>query len=249
MSVLGNNTAGRDGAQQAIYAQLLGAQQALGALKPAYEKARGDLTSQDYYTPWTYAGTGATKTLADSLGLNGAEGNARAVSAFQTSPGYQFQFDQGLQALNRSAAARGLLTSGNNTIDLVKLGQGLANQDYGNWQSKVGGLSQLGLSAAGGETGRQNTLANLDYGYGTGQAGIWSNLGNSVSNSITRGNEADAAANNQAQANLFGGILGGLGLGAKVLTGNLFGSPNLSTSSGALRSYNGQAEWPQQYSL
>ena len=110
---------------------------------------------------------------ANALGLNGAAGNEAATNAFQAGPGYQFALDQGLQALNRNAASRGMLASGNNTQDIIKYAQGLANQEYGNWQNRLGNFSQLGLYAAAGQTGRQNSLAALDYGYGQDQAGVY----------------------------------------------------------------------------
>ena len=108
---------------------------------------------------------------ANALGLGGAAGNEAATNAFQAGPGYQFALDQGLQALNRNAASRGMLASGNNTQDILKYAQGLANQEYGNWQDRLGQFSNLGFNAASGQTGRQGSLAALDYGYGKRSGG------------------------------------------------------------------------------
>lgn len=74
---------------------------------------------------------------ADANGLNGPEGVARAQQAFQTGPGYQFQLDQGLQALNRSAAAGGMGASGNALLEAQRYGQGLANQEWGSYLSRL----------------------------------------------------------------------------------------------------------------
>ena len=46
-----------------------------------------------------------TDMYMNSLGLNGAAGNTAATNAFQAGPGYQFQMDQGLDAINRQRAA------------------------------------------------------------------------------------------------------------------------------------------------
>lgn len=46
-------------------------------------------------------------------------------------PSYQFRFNQGLQANERSLAARGLLNSGNAGIELQEYGQQAASQEYG----------------------------------------------------------------------------------------------------------------------
>src|SRR4051812_39978154 len=74
-------------------------QQAIGAFAPL--SALGQQYGQ---------GTGM---YMDALGLNGAGGNQRAMGAFQASPGYDFQMGQGLQAVDRGAAGRGMLSSGN----------------------------------------------------------------------------------------------------------------------------------------
>ena len=49
---------------------------------------------------------------------------------------------------------------------LTKYANDLANQNYGDWQSKIGGLTQLGMARRKGMTGQQNQLANLDMGLG-----------------------------------------------------------------------------------
>jgi len=61
-------------------------------------------------------------------------------SSFQRTPSYQFQVDQGNQAINRSAAAKGMLGSGNVLAELAKYGQGMANQEYGNQVNMLSGL-------------------------------------------------------------------------------------------------------------
>jgi hypothetical protein len=46
-------------------------------------------------------------------------------------PSYKWRFAQGQQAVERSAAAKGLLNSGNVAIELQQYGQGAASQEYG----------------------------------------------------------------------------------------------------------------------
>lgn len=48
-----------------------------------------------------------------------------------TDPSYKFRFAQGADALQRSAAARGVLNTGGTLKDLVGYGQDLASQEYG----------------------------------------------------------------------------------------------------------------------
>lgn len=163
---------------------------------------------------------GATSLLLDSLGVNGADGNGRAVNAFQAGPGYQFTRDQGLEALNRRRAAAGMLNSGNADIDAMTWGTGLANQTYGDWQTKLGGFINPELSAtSGAAAGRasvsqavadrigQDTMARLglEQAVTQGQAGVNTArgandvaLGNSLAGLYTgdAGNRVGIAGNN-----------------------------------------------------
>lgn len=167
----------------------------------------------------------STDLYLDSLGVRGAEGNQRAVDAFQSAPGYNFTLDQGLQALNRRRAAAGMLNSGNADIDALTYGTGLANQTYGAWQDRLAGFVNPELSAtSGAATGQagvardaanvhqQDTLSRLALAQGVtaGQAGANTArgasdvaLGNSLANLYT----GDAAsrlglAGNLASANM-----------------------------------------------
>jgi hypothetical protein len=203
--------------------QLMGQQQALGALGPAYEKAQGRY-DKNYYDPYTQPTQGAAGMQADALGLGGAAGTQRAQEAFTAGPGYQFALDQGLQALNRNAASRGMLSSGNNTQDILRYSQGLANQEYGNWLNRLGDFSQLGLSSAAGQTGRQNALAGLDTGYGNAQAGVYSNTANNLAELM--------APKQQQPSGLGSAIAGGLNLGGS-LVGAYFGGPYGAAAGGA----------------
>lgn len=147
-----------------------GTQGALGQLA----QGRTDLTANGgAYAPLTALadqyGKGAG-LYADSLGINGGEGNQRAVSAFQAGPGYEFARNQGIDAITRAANASGGL-GGNSLRDTITYGQGLANQEYGNWQNKLAGYNPLQLSAtqgaAAGNAGINQNLANLDLAGGS----------------------------------------------------------------------------------
>lgn len=78
----------------------------------------------------------------------------RDPSKIQQTAGYQFALDQGNQAINRSAAAKGMLNSGNVLAELAKYGQGMASQNY---QQQLGNVQQ-GAQMAGNQV---NTLGNL----------------------------------------------------------------------------------------
>jgi hypothetical protein len=175
------------------------------------------------YDPVTALATkygAGTNLYLDSLGVNGAEGNARAQGAFNAGPGYAFTRDQGIDALNRRRAAAGMLSSGNADIDALTFGTGLANQTYGSWQDRLAGLINPELSAAtsaaGGRAGAASNIANvigqdtaarlgLAQGVTAGQAGVNTArrandvaLGNSLSGIYTgdANNRVNIAGNN-----------------------------------------------------
>lgn len=78
-------------------------------------------------------------------------------NAIQQTAGYKFALDQGNQAINRSAAAKGMLGSGNVLAELAKYGQGLASQQY---QTQLGNVQQNLQN----QNTQANTLASLMQG-------------------------------------------------------------------------------------
>lgn len=107
----------------------------------------------------------AQSKLYDLSGLNGAQSQQNAFSQYVESPEVQFYRDQGLEAAQRSAAARGGLMSGRTLADLSKFNQGLAQTGYGDYYNRINNLygSALGTAnnLAGVYSGGGNTLANL----------------------------------------------------------------------------------------
>ncbi len=71
-----------------------------------------------------------------------------------TDPSYKWRFDQGLEAANRSAAAGGLLHSGNRLAALMDYGQNQASTEYANQFAR---LSRL----AGADIGSPSTAAQI----------------------------------------------------------------------------------------
>lgn len=63
-------------------------------------------------------------------------------SKIQETPGYKFALEQGNQAINRSAAAKGGLNSGGVLAELEKYGQGMASQEYGGQVNRLAQLMQ-----------------------------------------------------------------------------------------------------------
>lgn len=175
---------------------------------------------KNYYDPYTQAGDAATGAYSDALGLGGAEGNKRSTSAFQAGPGYQFSLDEGLKALDRSALARGMFSSGNHSQDIIDYSQGRANQEFGGYIDRLGRLSGQGLDAAGGQTGRQGSLAGLDFGLGQGQAGVYQNTTKALSDILGQREEPRSSGLGSV---LRGGLNLATQLGGAYLSGGLKG--------------------------
>lgn len=71
--------------------------------------------------------------------------------AMTSNPAYQHAFDQGMEAINRTAAARGQLGSGNRLMELTKFGQGQASQNFfnlANLYSKLAGADNQNAAGA-----------------------------------------------------------------------------------------------------
>jgi len=70
---------------------------------------------------------------AQAFGMNSQQ-KLSDLSGFDItqSPSYKWRFDQGMEAVNRNMAAKGLLKSGNRLAELTKYGQGMASQEYDN---------------------------------------------------------------------------------------------------------------------
>jgi len=98
------------------------------------------------------------------------------MAQFQADPGYGFRFEQGQKALERSAAARGGLISGNTGGALQRFGQDMASQEYQNafnrYQTERSArLNPLQSLAGVGQTSvNQLGAAGQNYAMGMGEA-------------------------------------------------------------------------------
>ena len=173
-----------------------------------------------------------TQLYLDSLGVNGAGGNARAQAAFNAGPAYEFTRDQGIEALNRRRAAAGMLNSGNADVDALTYGTGLANQTYRGWQDQLAGLINPELTAvsgaASGRAGAARDVANLFAQDAAARLGL--------AQGVTAG---QAGANTARSANevALGNALAGLYTGDAGNRVNIAGS----NASGQMAANNQQA--------
>jgi hypothetical protein len=200
----------------------------------AQQKQIFDLQRQDQ-APWMQAGQTALAKLTDIMGKAAPEQKQfsyQEMGDVTQTPGYQFGMNQGIQAIDRSAAARGGLLSGATLKAANRYGTDYATTKYrdfeGDYQrnlnnafnryitqqqeDRAGRQEQLdplyraaGYGTAG--LGYANSAAN-NYGNATGNA--LSNYGQTVGNNIIgQGNAMGAAA--VQRGNLYGNLLAQLG--------------------------------------
>lgn len=114
---------------------------------------------------------------------------------FQQNPGYQFQLQQGQQAIQNSALAKGGF-SGATMKSLDNYSQGLANTDYQQALNNFTGSQQQRYNMLSG-------VAGMGVGANTQSAAAGTNAGNNISsNQIGVGNSNAAAASSSSLMNL-----------------------------------------------
>jgi hypothetical protein len=132
--------------------------QSSAASRAAKTQAQAAQQARQDILPFLTPGYGAVRGLAGLYGIDADTGafdpnaafNPASLEAFRRSPDYQFAFREGLRGLENSAAARGMLRSGNTLRGITEFGQGLATQTFGNYRGALQQLAQLGAGAAGG---------------------------------------------------------------------------------------------------
>ena len=139
--------------------------------------------------PFRQAGISGQNRLLDLLGLSGATGAAGYGTAavpfsqtnFMADPGYAFRLKEGMKALERSAAARGLLKSGGTLRGTMELGQGLASQEYQNafkryYDERAAMLAPLEALRTGGQSASSN-IAGYAGQYGANVGDLMTGAG------------------------------------------------------------------------
>lgn len=157
-----------------------------------YDQTRTD------FAPWRTTGVSALGKLAGMYGVGtpatgtaaGATGSTPAApyGGFEASPGYQWRLDQGEQAVQRSAASRGLLGSGAAVKAVQRYGEGLASSEYENYANRLASLAGVGQSAtastAAAGQNAANNISQADVGKGNATASSYLNTGAAISGAL-----------------------------------------------------------------
>jgi hypothetical protein len=158
--------------------------------------------------PWRTAGTTAVNQLSTMTQPGGTLTKDFSYAPFNYSadPGYGFRFDQGMKALNATAAARGGMISGNALRAAEDYGQGLGSQEYGAAFNRY--LSNYGNAQNTFQLNRNNLLGPLQFLSGQGQAaaaGQASSIGAGAANNaaLSTGAANATAAGQVGSANAY----------------------------------------------
>lgn len=157
--IMGSRAAGKAAREQAARAEQA------RALIEKNQNAALDFTkgvwsgTQENFDPYLQLGEKGAGQLSSFLD---SPFKAPTIEDVRNTPGYQFQLEQGIGALDKSAAARGNLFSGTQGTELEKFAGGLADTTYGEaynramqeYMNRYGILRDvtgMGLGAAGTE--------------------------------------------------------------------------------------------------
>lgn len=216
--------------QLAMIAQAQQAAQAQNALQQGQTQAAGAINrGMEAYQPYQAAGVGATNRLAQLYGAGGEYTQMPTLDQLQMDPSYAFREQQGMQAVNRSAAAQAGLQSGAALKAAQRFGQDLASTEYGNAYNRfmanraaaTQGLQNLsggGLSAASGMGNLAGGLANVYTGTGQQLAQNYQNLGQNIGQGYANIGAANASSY-MAPTNLLAQALGQAGQAAGAYAG------------------------------
>lgn len=176
---IGNIIGINDPSSDAISAQTAGASQADATQMAMFNQTQAN------EQPWLQAGASALKQMQDPKFQQNF-----SMADFQADPAYQYDLDQGQQAIERSAAAKGGLASGGTLKDLTSYAQGMASNEYQNAYNRYNNDN----------TTNYNRLATL-AGAGQTATSQVNAAGTSTANNVS---QTEAGLGNADAANIMG---------------------------------------------
>ena len=155
--------------------------------------------------PFLQAGQTAMSNLADytGVGAGGLNPNAPGVKPFsladfQASPAYNFNLQQGQQAIDKASNARGNLYAPQTLQDLSKYSQGMASNEFTNAYNMYN-------QNQGNTFSRLNTLAGMGQNAAVQQGGFGAAAAGAAGNYGIMGGEATSAGYTGAVGNALNG--------------------------------------------
>jgi len=199
-AIVGSAVVGGVASSKSAKAQSQSAQQGMEAeerIAAENRELQRELAGQqrEDFAPWRDIGEQALNQI-----WSGIKSGAFEVGDIDVTkdPGYQFRMDQGVEALDKSAAARGRLLSGAQQKGVTDYSQNVASQEYANAYAReanekarkfniLSGLSSGGQASAAGQAQATSNLAQTE-------GNILSNLGKSQAYGYQQQGQARAGA-------------------------------------------------------
>jgi hypothetical protein len=181
---VGSAAIGAIGSSVAAGAQRDAAGRAADAQRYAIDK------QTELNAPYREAGLTGQNKLMELLGLSGNQNSSDygrysrdfGMSDFQQDPGYSFRLNEGLKALDRSAASRGGLLSGATLRGVQDYGQNSASQEYQNafnrYQTNRSNQLTPLMQLAGSGQNAANNLGSAYQGFGNNMSNLEQGVGN-----------------------------------------------------------------------
>jgi hypothetical protein len=236
-----------DAAEKAAEMQLQASRESIAAQKEMYAKNTDVMKEQQAQntglynniagnnTPFIQNGQNANKVYADLSGANGADAQAAAMKAYQSSPYLQDMIKNANAATMTSAGASGAGMSGNVLNALYRQNADLYNQDYANYLGNLGNVANQGLSANQTLAGETGQLMGSNTGLASALMGVGTNTANGVSNALQTGAQGYGTAIQNAGNTQAAGIMGA----GNALTGAANNYMNYSMLSNLLKNGGG----------
>lgn len=195
-AVAGGAMAAR-GAKKAAQTQAASADRASAIQQANFEQTRKDLM------PYKQAGDTSLNQLMGQMTPDGYFNQTYTGQDIYSDPSYQFRLQQGQDAIQSSAAAKGGLLTGATLKTLQGYGQDMASQEYSNAYNRFNAD----------QTNRYNRLSNL-VGIGQNAAAQVGNAGAQTAQAVANNTMAGAnsiAAGQVGSANAWSGAANNLG--------------------------------------
>lgn len=188
--------ASNSAAGKAADAQTQAADQANATQRYQYDQTRED------QAPYREAGYNALAQLQAGTQPGGRFMTPFSMSQFQQDPGYGFRLSEGLKAIQNSAAARGILSSGATLKGIDRYSQDYASNEYNNAYNRyntdqtnaynrLAGLSGTGQQAnslvANAGQNMANNISQNQLGVGNARASSYIAGGSAINNALGQG--------------------------------------------------------------
>lgn len=192
-----------------------------GALSPSLQQGTVPAPTAVGGTPPAASGTAPA---AGAGGPTSASIAAAQMGALSSTPGYQFELEQGEQAIRNSASATtGVLSTAENQA-ATRYAEGLAGTTYNSFMDRLNGVNTEGQQAASQTVAAGQANANAQGAIAAGSVNATANTGNNISQL-----QAGVGA---AQASGMNGAAGALSSGINSIGSNLMMSQLMNNGGG-----------------